>query len=439
MLNKHTSLSANLKLVLVFLVPTLSYLVLTFFSDAFKEYNKNIFIGDQQTYFQAADDFYNHFRAHAYRCIGYPLFLGLPELIGLKPPYSYWPVILNFIFFIGILTLLLKIEKLIEINLALPVAFILSFCSGFIRSINLALTEIGFAFFLVFGLYSLLKLMYSNCKIRYSFLFVFSLGMATLFRPGFYILTLIIACISIIIIMFKKKSIGTAFYIQKSILAVVSALVITLGAQSILMKKTFNSYRLTYIDDSTWFYYIGALSTTIYENDCFTNECFRAEGIKRNLILSDKTLDEMSVIAKADRKKIILTQKKALFKAYKINVVSNFITAAGWDEKENKLMYKLAVITNILLSFFPFLLYLIILLSKLRCVISKEMHVVFNFVLCVIAYTVLTSGISCYQGDRFHIVFYPLALIFIVFILKKCFPVKQLKGLKAQLHNNEEF
>lgn len=413
-------MNKRLKLIVIFLLPVLSYLFMTIHFDQLKQYDTDIFVGDQSDYFEGSEAFYHHFQADAYRTIGYPLLLGLPELMGLKPPYAYWPIILNFIFLFGALFILLKIDKRLNTSVALPASIILSICFGFIWQLNMALTELGYAFFLIFSLLNFIRFLRAENKTLPLFLFIFSLGCTALFRPGFYIFAILtsIACILISVITgLKQQKTGSIF---KSILVTIIALAITIGSQSLLMKKTFNTNRLSYIDDLTWYLYIGALANTIYENNCFSGKCFDEERKLRQDVINNSTLEEVSLFGKKDRQDLIQNKKAALFKAYKINLTNNLVSAGGWKEESPAIIYRFAVFTNQVLSILPFIIYLlIIIVTKFRKKITTQEHIVLIFILSIIGYSVSLSGISTYQGDRFHIVFYPISIFLIVFSFLK--------------------
>lgn len=413
------ALSKNVKCILIFVLPAISYLWLTIHFDVFDNYYRNIFIGDQFSYFETSQSLYGHFQAHHYRSIGYPILLGLPELFGFEAPYGYWPIFLNYIFFSLMLVLFIKIGKILKLNIALPVAVCLALSFGFMRVVNHALTEICFTAIITWALYNLIKLLKNNNGLQDLFYFVLSLGVATLFRPGFYIYTLFIIVLYFIFFIYKSYGAIKTSEIYKRIAIVLVTLLITFGPQSFMMKRTFNTFRLSYIDDITWYRYLGALTYTIDKNNCFTDKCFREEQHKRDVFLRDKTPDQMSGISRADRTDALLNKPKALFKAYKINVASNTHSGA-FDSRRINFLNIFTLYTNVILSTLPFLLYgFIFIISRFRNRLSLENHFQILFVLGIISYSILTGAFSAYQGDRFHIVFYPLSLITIVYLFSQ--------------------
>jgi hypothetical protein len=409
----------NIRYIIIFLAPILSYLFVTFYFNQLKDYDSAIFLGDQGTYFESGKYFYNQFDAHPYRCIGYPLLLCLPELIGLNAPYGYWPIIINILFLVGILYFLIRIENVLGYAIALPVSILLSICFGFISSVNLALTELGFVFFTMMASYFLLRLLNSERRDWQIFFLIFSLGCASLFRPGLYLFTLATSIICFFYFMLIDIKAGKKQFIFKSFLSISIALLITLGSQSLLMKKTYNTFRLSYIDDLAWYVYIGALANAIHENNCFSSECFAAERNNREENLINKSGAEMSVIAKEDRKNTLQNKKQALFKAYKINLATNLVSSSGWDKNEYPGFHNFSVLVNKILTLLPFGIYFLFLITKLRKSCTRTEHLFLLFIIGFIFYIFLTSGISTYQGDRFHVVFYPFSLVFLTFFYYK--------------------
>jgi hypothetical protein len=192
---------------------------------------------------------------------------------------------------------------------------------------------------------------------------------------------------------------------------------LTLGFQSFLMKRTFNTFRLSYIDDITWYRYCGALSTTIHNQNCFSNECFRNEQSKRDRIIENISEDEMSSIAKDDRKDVLLNKTASFIKAMKIVIISDLLSGCVKKE-DNTFLYYWTVSNNLILSIFPFILYaFFVIIPSYRKSLSFNLHIILSFILLIILYTIVTSAISAQQGDRFHIVFYPLSLLLIIILL----------------------
>jgi hypothetical protein len=288
---------------------------------------------------------------------------------------------------------------------------------SFVRGMSFALTEIGFSFFIILSTYQLLNFLLNNRSINLFYFFSF-LGFATLFRPGLYLFTLILIPVCFTYLLFVKK---VNF---KNILSIFIGLFLTLGVQSILMKRTFDTYRLTYIDDITWYRYGGALATTIDKNNCISNQCFREEQAKRDRIIDTLSNYEMSILSKADRNDILFNKTASFYKMMKVNISSNLLSGSV-KESENKWLYFWTVFNNLFLSIIPFILYVIFLLNPmLRKKLKREIHLTILFVLAIIAYTILTSGISAYQGDRFHIVFYPISLLLLSILISKFFKTK---------------
>lgn len=407
----------NKNRLLNWLIPTITIVTAIIFVVKNGEYSFYIFKGDQRSYFESAQLFYQNFSAHSFRAIGYALFLGLPEIFGMVAPYGYWPIVLNCLFFMGIIWVVNKFQKELNLPVLLFVGVGLVLSLGFIKGMSFALTETGFAFFIVLATFKLYQFLQSY-NTSAVFWFFLALGFASLFRPGLYLLTLMIVPVYILFLLLRKKGSFILYFMA------ILPLLLTLGTQSLLMKKTFGTYRLTYIDDITWYRYGGALATTIHNENCISNTCFKEEQAKRDRFIDTMSNDEMSIIAKADRKDVLTNKTAAFYKMMKVNISTNLLSGAVRAE-ENKLLNLWTVFNNLFLSLFPFGLYgFVFLFGKFRKKFSFELHLVCLFMLAVIAYTILTSGISAYQGDRFHIAFYPLSLLLISVILTKLYNPK---------------
>jgi hypothetical protein len=283
---------------------------------------------------------------------------------------------------------------------------------GYVRGMSFALTETGFSFFILLTTFYLLQFLIERKAIHLFSFFLF-IGFAALFRPGLYLFVLLLVPVSIIYLL-RIKQINL-----KVIFSIFLGLFLTLGVQSLLMKKTFDTYRLTYIDDITWYRYGGALATNIYENNCISNACFREEQGKRDRLIDTMSNEEMSAIAKADRKDILSNKTAAFIKMMKVNISTNLLSGSV-KESESKWLNRLTVFNNLFLSIVPFFFYgFFILIPAWRKKLSIEIHLTLIFILSIIAYTILTSGISAYQGDRFHIAFYPISLLLLSILFTK--------------------
>jgi len=292
----------------------------------------------------------------------------------------------------------------------LPVGLGLILCYGFAHGMQYALTETGYAFLLILSLYTLNKYLIVQ-QSSYVFWFFFALGSASLFRPGLYLFTILIAPAFILLQVAYKR------FTVKGLGAVLMGLLLTLGFQSMWMNSYFNSFKLTYIDDITWHRYGGTLAQTISDKNCISNSCFRETQALRDSMLNNMNLEELHRFASEERKNMLLNQPAALFKMMKINVTTNLISGSVQPE-ENDVIYNWTRFVNLFLSISPFIFFMpFLIFANLRKYLDENTMICLIFILAVIAYTIITSGISCYQGDRFHIPFYPLSLAMLSWLI----------------------
>ena len=134
----------------------------------------------------------------------------------------------------------------------------------------------------------------------------------------------------------------------------------------------------------------------------------------KNSIIADNIIKNYSVnqidsISNIDLRNKLCSKPQIFIKSYITNVFSNTLSS---NFEEDILFAKFNKCVNIFFTCFPFLIF-IFNLVKFR---SFE-NLVFPYIF--ILFTILISGISSMQGDRFHMVFYPFSAIIIIDFLKK--------------------
>lgn len=375
--------------------------------------------GDQSGYFTAANSLYSSFGMHNIRPLGYPIFLGLPNLFGFKTPFGYWHVILNVLFFIATLITVKKIGDLLNYRLVFGVGIGLCFSTGYMLQLTKALTETGFVFFILLGIYNAIRYIKRRNRLHVFMIFL-SLGFATLFRPGFlYLFFLLLILTLIYLIMSLNKT---------HIIYVILGMVLTIGVQSAFMKKQFDTYKISYIDDITWYLY-GSIITVNISEDCYRSHCYNEIYNRRDSFIKSKfelypesvALKEISHISKKDRYDLLREKPKSIFKMLFYNIKNNLITGTNQTSgthlvKYYKLVSFVTQWTNIILTTIPLIMFTLLFLIKL---IKNEAGLLFCLLTIFILYSILTSGISAFQGDRFHVAFYPISLLMITIFIQK--------------------
>jgi hypothetical protein len=193
------------------------------------------------------------------------------------------------------------------------------------------------------------------------------------------------------------------------------------------MKKNYSDFTITYIDAFTYYNYLGTRA------DCLKNGTeFKQCDNKRHAYFNTFSLTESKKVASNDIKEQLSNNTFNFVKAYFINVYKNSTGGCGYlgviSNKNNTsyfektvLLFKvLAKIQNIVFSILGLLLSIYFLSKKPR-------HIDFvKLVAVVILYIMLLSAISSDQGDRFHVVIFPLVLILVAeFRARKITPISE--------------
>ena len=192
------------------------------------------------------------------------------------------------------------------------------------------------------------------------------------------------------------------------------------------LKKQYGNFTVSYIDSFTYYNYLG---TRAY---CLQNNTDYNQGINARVDLFSNLTDSIQKkVASEDLKLQLKTNKVNLIKAYGINLVTNATKgSASVFGCENILKTRyfnyshyffkvISKLQNIIFTLLGFLLASYFLIQKRGEIYDKMISF-------VIFYIIFVSAISSDQGDRFHIVIYPLILIlFAKFISKKITPFSE--------------
>lgn len=402
-------------------------LIYNFFFDFF-HLNQPAFFQSYDTvsYIDAVKLWTEQFQVHPTRCIGYPILL-LPFYIA----FGYGKIfiilvqvvqhILLCFSFILIFTLIKKhtnqrIAWFSYILLLLNVSY---FIYGFF-----ILTEVPHLFLIVCGIYYYDQYLSSrqHTALLKSFL---AICLATLFKPGFVYLAVLIFLAILVFFIFFKKSFKLSIYL-------VLILSLTLGLQMTLMKLTYQTFKLSFIDDITTYRYLNT-SVLAYDthSDCF-NLMQQRDSIFKKPSYGLNTADSLHYIhqlvgqeSKLLREKMPLTVTAAFLENIFSNVHTGNRIIIDWPLKSNleteaaKRWYDITRIWNMLLSILMILngfLLMYFFLRKRKLETSIE-------ILCLIllvysGYAIFITGVTYFQGDRFAIAWMPFVILLTVFQLK---------------------
>lgn len=154
----------------------------------------------------------------------------------------------------------------------------------------------------------------------------------------------------------------------------------------------------------------------MFKNNNYSQEFNSSE---RDKYLTQFSYDEANSIAQKDFINQLINNTTNVFKAYVDDLhhnttdgssrllTSENISKTSYFEFLKKVFFFISKIQNITLTFIGFFLSLYFISKGYRK--AKFSFLVAGFIL----YTIFISGVSCAQGDRFHIVTYPFVLILI--------------------------
>lgn len=402
--------------IIAIIFPLFSYLTISLCFEEYRQYLSGALTeGDQPDYFLAAKLLYGQLQPHPYRCYGYPVFLGIPEIFGIPQPYNYWPIVLNIFFFILTLYILKQYDDYFNIKIFYISTLFIGLTFGYLIAINRVYTEIGFTMFLISSLLNLRKSLDNPKQLKYLFITFFCIGMACVFRPGTIYFIFFILLFLFIYYFFKRESIK---HITQKIFISLFALILTVGLQISFMYVYFGQFRLSYVDDITWYRYCGTLTASIHKSGCFSKECYNQELSRRNNVILGRSLADMSNISKNDRYNAIINQTTSFWKAYKIclyTVIFGELNTSGVKTIDVFIQW-----TNAVLTILPISLALMVLVLKKAIKTIGEFNLIIIYILVFfILYTILTNAIAQYAGERLQIIYYPLSIYMSIYLIYK--------------------
>lgn len=367
-------------------------LYLGVFSSIF-ELNK---IGDTISYQTASKYLFSKGIAHPFRPIGIAFIFGLLK--------SFQPIlIIIFQFFLWTSTILviynsLKLVTTTKNSFLLALTFLL-FISN-ILFVSWQVTETITTFLLSLSTFYVLK--YNERKISKYLLFSASIIVfLVIIKPGFYYIALVFSLYSLWKAISSRASI-------KQFVPLLFTLALLLINNS-MVNHTYGKFKPSFIDDHTLYIYLGAYSQTEIRN----TSTARIQRERRAKIKS-LSYKEIHVLTQSDMKFQLEYHPFVVIKYWLLNIkqntisgcnLLNFIKKEKNEKRGNAFLYWLSLIQNttmVLLS---------IILPIIYFIRTKRLHFFWIVTTIVIWYIILTSGISYYQGDRFHIVFYPIVII----------------------------
>lgn len=364
---------------------------------------------DATNYVEAAQFLYQRQQVHYFRPSFLAFLQGIPFIFGAADDLAIY----QFSYFLNLfcwLGFLVVFYELLTDYFNQTAAFLLALCPlfffGAIVLLHHPLSENVFMFTLILAFYYLSKYFknsqYFNLSLSLSLFLV-----AILIRPGILVFSSVILLVFLpkIIIHFKNKA--------NILLLIAGFLVAFHGSQ---MKQQYGIFTVSFIDSYTYYNYLGTRAEFLK-----TSTTFNQGSTQRNQYLVKKPYAEFPALAQKDFQNQILHNPTNLLQAYFENIVENTKTGSTFlydlQNINNTAYYdsvKLTIAdstkwTNRILTIIGFLLSTYFIAG-----FYKKRNVVF-FIAGYVLYTIVTSAVSCCQGDRFHLTFFPLVIILIAF------------------------
>jgi hypothetical protein len=359
---------------------------------------------DCDNYLESAQKMYHKFTGHYYRPMVMAFITGIPYLFDSSDAGIFqWSLLVNVFCWLGTSILLFEIIKqFTKEKIAFGFAVLPFFIFGNIALNFHLLTENIFVFFIMCAFYLLFQY-YKTGKFWYLSLSLSLLLSSMLVKPGAKFL-------AIIVTLFFIKEIFRNYKSKSMIFIYGSLLMITI--QVVGMKAQYGDFTISYIDGVTYHNYIFSKA------ECFKNgETYHQINNSRAEYLFGLDFTDQKRVALEDAKQQVKNNFPNVVKAYFDNLLENFKSgnACVFDLKNHqdksgflfwkslvfdctKWQNRLFTVLGVLLSIYFALQYY-----------NREK--LYFFVAFFIGYIILLSGISSGQGDRFHLVTFPFAVL----------------------------
>lgn len=365
---------------------------------------QNIIYPDSDNYREAASFFYHNFKVHYYRPVGMALIFGLPFLFGADDIAIYnFSFIVNIVSWLGTALLLFAfLKKYLSKNKALifTLLFYSIFGSAFIN-FHL-LTESIFTFLILLSFY-LIDNYYTSKLFHYLSLAISILLFTVVIKPGVMFFT-------IILVIFFGRTLYEN-YNKRSIIFIYLSLGLVVF-HGVKMKEQYGNFTITYIDSITYYNYLGSRAICIKENKEFK----QSEKTRASYIFS-LPMPKAKEVATKDALEQLRNNNVNLLKAYFLDIFDNTknpsdcinicknIEGKSYFESVKKVMLTLSKYQTRFFTLIGFIL------ALYYCLKFYKKPDIYTLMSLYILYIIATSGISCQQGDRFHIVFFPVVII----------------------------
>ena len=374
--------------------------------------SQGVMHSDSYNYQESAKNLYIFFKGHIYRPILMAAITGIPYLFGTTDEeiFTFGFYINLFCWFTSLIILFQILKEFLQPKLAFIFAVFSIFIFGNTVHVFHLLTETIFQFFIVLTFYLVIKYFKTRAFIYLS-LAVSLLLSSMLIKPSakFFAIVVTLFFIREIYKNYKSKS---AIFIYGSLLLIA----IQCGG----MKYQFGNFVITYIDSVTYYAYIGSKAVCIKNGKEYSQK-----GNPRADYLFSKAAIDQKRIASDDLKNQLQFNTLNLVKAYVSDVKENTVSGNSClEEIKNlknrsffefwkKMLFDISKWQNRLLTLLGVFLALYFFITTYR---EKNSLTIISF---YILYVIVLSGISCGQGDRFHLVTFPFVILLLAVYLSK--------------------
>jgi len=367
---------------------------------------------DSSNYLESAQKMYLKFTGHYYRPMVMAFITGLPYLLGSSDAGIFqWSLIVNVFCWLGTSLLLFQMTKeFLSEKIAFIFAMLPFFTIGSAVLNYHLLTENIFTFFIFLSFYCLFRYYKTN-----NFWFLsFSLSLllsSMLIKPGakFFALLMLLLFLKTVLKNYKTKSM---------ILIYGSVLMILI--QIVGMKVQYGDFTISYIDGVTYHNYLFSKA------DCFKNgkEYHQINNPRAEYLFSLSFPDQKRIAAE-DAIHQMKTNFPNVVWAYGHNLLENTKTGnacvidivnkknTGYFEFCKAVAYDSSKWQNRLFTLLGFLVSLYYIRQLFTRKSGEALMAMF------VLYTIMLSGISSGQGDRFHLVTFPFAIFLLAKWLSK--------------------
>lgn len=361
---------------------------------------------DAVSYQESAEKLYVLFRADAYRPLLMAFITGIPYVFGGDDSSVYaFGDLTNLLCWLASLLLMLEI---LNQFLKPKIAFFFALPMVFLVGINILVFELAtesiYLLLMVAACYFLTRY-YKTESFKFLCIALSIIVLSMLVKPGSKFLAIIATVFFIREIIFNYSS-RFAWLVYASYFAVF--------LQCTAIKMQYHNFTLGYIDAVTYYDYLGAKAESQQ-----VGKPFKKVWLERATYIYSRPYPEQKQIAAQDFLSQLQTNTGQFFTAYLSNLkenathgsvnicISENIKRKDYFNKIKTLVFNVSILQNWSLSIVGFLLSVLLLWRRNRS--GKA----FLFPAFFVLYIMLLSGISCSEGDRFHVVTFPFTILLI--------------------------